>query len=128
MKVNWKVRFKNKVWLASFCAIILSFVYTMLGMFDIYPSITKNEVLEIVNNVLMFLSLIGVIVDPTTEGLGDSERAMGYEVPYSDAAHRDDPIENIIDPPAPEAATAIDIPGEEYVDEDEPESEGETGT
>lgn len=117
MKVNWKVRFKNKVWLASFCAIILSFVYTMLGMFDIYPTITKNEVLEIVNNVLMFLSLIGVIVDPTTAGLSDSERAMGYEEPYSDAAHKDDP--------EPE----IDIPeGEEYVDEGKPESEGETGT
>lgn len=110
MKVNWKVRFKNKVWLASFCAIILSFVYTMLGMFDIYPSITKNQALEIVNNVLMFLSLIGVIVDPTTAGLNDSERAMGYEVPYSDVDH------------------VNYIPGDENVDEDEPESEGETGT
>ena len=124
MKVNWKVRFKNKVWLASFCAIILSFVYTMLGMFDIYPSITKNQALEIVNNVLMFLSLIGVIVDPTTEGFNDSERAMGYEVPYSDA----DQIVNIIDDPDPAVATEIKNPGDENVDEDEPESEGETGT
>ena len=124
MKVNWKVRFKNKVWLTSFCAIVLSFVYTMLGMFDIYPSITKNQALEIVNNVLMFLSLIGVIVDPTTAGLNDSERAMGYEVPYSDA----DQIVNIIDDPDPAIATEIKIPGDENVDEDEPESEGETGT
>ena len=124
MKVNWKVRFKNKVWLASFCAIILSFVYTMLGMFDIYPSITKNQALEIVNNVLVFLSLIGVIVDPTTAGFNDSERAMGYEVPYSDA----DQIVNIIDDPDPAVATEIKIPGDENVDEDEPESEGETGT
>ena len=34
--------------------------------------------------LLTFLGLIGVIVDPTTAGLGDSERAMGYEVPYQD--------------------------------------------
>ncbi len=26
----------------------------------------------------------GVIVDPTTAGLGDIERALGYEVPYQD--------------------------------------------
>jgi hypothetical protein len=86
----------------------------MLGMFDIYPSITKNQALEIVNNVLMFLSLIGVIVDPTTEGFNDSERAMGYEVPYSDA----DQIVNIIDDPDPAVATEIKNPGDENVDED----------
>ena len=29
--------------------------------------------------------LIGVIVDPTTAGLGDSERATGYAEPWDDA-------------------------------------------
>ena len=82
MKVNWKVRFKNKVWLASFIAAILTFVYTILGLFDIYPQITKNQVAEIANSVLRFLALMGVIVDPTTAGLGDSDRALSYEVPY----------------------------------------------
>ena len=38
--------------------------------------------MNIVNQVLTFLGLVGVLVDPTTAGLGDSERAMGYEVPY----------------------------------------------
>lgn len=84
MKLNWKVRFKNKLWLTSFFAAILTFVYTILGMFDIYPEITKNDIGEIINSMLMFLSLTGVIVDPTTAGINDSNRAMGYEVPYSD--------------------------------------------
>ena len=35
-------------------------------------------------SVLTFLGLIGVIVDPTTAGLEDSVRAMGYEEPYHD--------------------------------------------
>lgn len=82
MKVNWKVRFKNKAWLASFFAAILTFVYTMFGMFDIYPEVTKNDIGEIISSVLMFLSLMGVIVDPTTAGLNDSVRAMGYNEPY----------------------------------------------
>ena len=84
MKVNWKVRFKNKVWLGSFFSLIVGFVYSMLGMFDVFPAVTRNSVLEIMNQILTFLGLIGVLVDPTTAGLGDSERAMGYEAPWDD--------------------------------------------
>ena len=83
-KINWKVRFKNKVWLASFIALIVSFVFTLLAMFDIYPKVTQNTILQIVNQLLEFLALIGVIVDPTTEGLGDSQRALSYEEPWRD--------------------------------------------
>ena len=84
MKLNWTVRFKNKVWLGSFLSLIVSFVYSMLALFDVFPGVTQNHVAEILNQVLTFLGLIGVIVDPTTAGLGDSERAMGYEEPWDD--------------------------------------------
>ena len=84
MKINWKVRFKNKVWLGSFLSLIVSFVYSMLSMFDVFPEVTKNSLLELLNQVLTFLGLIGVLVDPTTAGLGDSQRALGYEEPYRD--------------------------------------------
>jgi phi LC3 family holin len=84
MKLNWKVRFKNKIWLGSFLSLIVSFVYSMLGLFDIFPDVTRNNVIEILNQILTFLGLIGVLVDPTTAGLGDSERALGYEEPYRD--------------------------------------------
>ena len=84
MKINWKVRFKNKVWLGSFLSLIVSFVYSMLSMFDVFPEVTKNSLLELLNQVLTFLGLIGVLVDPTTAGLGDSQRALRYEEPYRD--------------------------------------------
>ena len=84
MKINWKVRFKNKIWLGSFLSLIVSFVYSMLGLFDIFPDVTRNNVIEILNQILTFLGLIGVLVDPTTAGLGDSERALGYEEPWDD--------------------------------------------
>ena len=84
MKLNWKVRFKNKIWLGSFLSLIVSFVYSLLGLFDVFPSVTRNNVIEILNQILTFLGLIGVLVDPTTAGLGDSERAMGYEEPWDD--------------------------------------------
>ena len=84
MKINWKVRFKNKIWLGSFLSLIVSFAYSMLGLFDIFPDVTRNNVIEILNQILTFLGLIGVLVDPTTAGLGDSERAMGYDEPWDD--------------------------------------------
>ena len=81
MKINWKVRFKNKVWLGSFCSLVVGFVYSMLALFDVFPEVTQSLVLQLMNQVLTFLGLIGVIVDPTTAGLSDSERALGYEEP-----------------------------------------------
>ena len=80
--INWKVRFRNKVWLGSFLSLIVGFVYSMLALFEVAPGVTENLVLQMMNQVLTLLGLIGVIVDPTTAGIGDSERAMGYEEPY----------------------------------------------
>ncbi len=84
MKVNWKVRFKNKIWLGSFLSLIIGFVYSMLALFDVFPEVTESLVLQLMNQVLTFLGLIGVIVDPTTAGIGDSERAMEYVEPWDD--------------------------------------------
>lgn len=81
MKINWKVRFKNKVFLATFASLIIGFVFNMLALFDIYPAFTQHQVTEIVTQVLTFLGLIGVIVDPTTPGYEDSDRAMAYIEP-----------------------------------------------
>jgi phi LC3 family holin len=83
-RINWKVRLRNKIWLGSFLSLIVGFVYSMLALFDVFPTVTENHVVQLVNQVLTFLGLIGVIVDPTTAGIGDSERAMGYEEPWVD--------------------------------------------
>lgn len=84
MKLNWKVRFRNRVWLGSFLSLIVSFVYSLLALFDVLPQVTESAVLQLLNQVLTFLGLVGVLVDPTTAGLGDSERAMGYAEPWND--------------------------------------------
>ena len=84
MKINWKVRFKNKVWLGSFFSLVVGFIYSLLALFDVFPAVTQNLVVQLLNQVLTFLGLIGVIVDPTTAGVGDSDRAMGYEDPWDD--------------------------------------------
>ena len=53
-------------------------------MFDVVPKITENQVMEIISQVLTVLGLLGVIVDPTTSGIADSQRALGYDKPWTD--------------------------------------------
>lgn len=79
--INWKVRFKNKVWLTAFLTFVVSTVYQFLAMFEIAPVLTQDAVMQAVAVILQLLSLLGVVVDPTTKGLGDSTRALGYEEP-----------------------------------------------
>ena len=82
--INWKVRFRNKTWLTMFISLIVGFVFNILRAFDVSPVVTESLVMNIAGQVLTFLGLIGVIVDPTTAGVGDSERALGYDVPWED--------------------------------------------
>ena len=84
MKMNWKVRFKNKTWLTMFVSLIIGFAFNMLKLFDVVPVVTENTVATIAAQILEFLGLIGVLVDPTTVGIGDSNRAMTYDEPWND--------------------------------------------
>ena len=67
-----------------FISLIVGFVFNMLKLFDIVPVVTENIIMNIVSQVLTFLGLIGVLVDPTTAGFNDSNRAMRYEEPWVD--------------------------------------------
>ena len=84
MQMNWKVRFKNKTWLSMFISLIVGFVFNILKMFDVVPAVTENTIMNIVSQVLTLLGLLGVLVDPTTAGIGDSNRAMTYDEPWQD--------------------------------------------
>lgn len=81
MKINWLVRFKNKTFLLTFIPLVLTFVYQLLGLFDVVPRISENEIMNFVTIVINLLAALGVIVDPTTAGLSDSEKALTYTEP-----------------------------------------------
>ena len=78
MRINWRVRFKNKTWLVSFLTVILAFVYQVLGMFGIVPAVTQDMAAQRAMAVINILVAVGVVIDPTTAGAGDSDRAMTY--------------------------------------------------
>jgi len=79
--VNITVRLKNKTFLVALIAAIIGVVYNVLGMFDVVPAISESEIMQIVEAVLGFLVLIGVIQDPTTTGISDGEQGKTYVEP-----------------------------------------------
>ena len=81
MKINWKVRLRNKVWLAAMIALIVSFVYDLLAMLEVVPPVAEDKVMSIAELVLALLTGVGVLIDPTTKGADDSDRAMLYDEP-----------------------------------------------
>ena len=78
MKINWKVRLRNKTWLASVLALAVSFVYDLLAMLDVIPPLSEDWLLSLVQTLLTLLTALGVVIDPTTDGAADSDRAMTY--------------------------------------------------
>ena len=78
MKINWKVRFKNKTWLRIFIAALLGLAYKAMATFGIAPKIEQQALMDLFDMLLGILLLLGVITDPTTKGIGDSDLAMTY--------------------------------------------------
>ena len=84
--INWKVRIRNKQFWISFIpalALVVQAVAALFG-FTIDLSTIVGKVLAVVDAVFALLAILGVVVDPTTAGIGDSARAMGYEEPWVD--------------------------------------------
>lgn len=79
MKINWKVRFKNKAFVVTFVTVVVAFVYQLFGLFGVVPAVSENTVVKLLTTLANALAALGVLIDPTTKGIKDSERAMDYE-------------------------------------------------
>ena len=89
-KINLKVRFRNPAFWLTFLPTVTAFVYTILDIFGIVPSISKDNVVTTITLVISALASLGILVDPTTEGIGDSHRALTYDKPYVENYADDD--------------------------------------
>ena len=86
MKINWKVRIKNKVfWLALIPAVLLlvQVVAAVFGI-DLNLDALGDKLLAVVNALFAVLTILGVVTDPTTVGISDSRQAMEYDKPKCD--------------------------------------------
>lgn len=78
MKLNMPLRFKNKVTLLAIISLLVRIVIAVLALFAIKPPVSYDALMNVIKMSLDLLVLVGVITDPTTPGIGDSEKAMGY--------------------------------------------------
>ncbi|MDW0113754.1 phage holin [Sporosarcina saromensis] len=83
MKINWKVRLKNKYfWLAMVPAFLLvAQIVTGWFGYELAANAIGDEAANFINAVFALLVILGVVVDPTTDGMEDSEQAMRYKEP-----------------------------------------------
>lgn len=81
--INWKVRVRNKWFWLTAIPLVLLLVQQVLAIFGVafdFDGIMQ-QLLAIVETCFLLLGLMGVAVDMTTQGYGDSDQAMTYIYP-----------------------------------------------
>ena len=84
--INWKVRIKNKTFWLSLIPALLLLAQAVAAVFGVSIDLSAmgDKLLAVVNALFAVLSILGVVTDPTTAGLSDSDLAMTYEEPRED--------------------------------------------
>ena len=79
--INWMVRIKNKTFWLTLIPAVLLLVQAVSSPFGYtWDFVVLNQQLAaIINALFAVLAILGVVNDPTTKGVGDSERALMYD-------------------------------------------------
>ena len=81
--INWKVRIKNKLfWCEAIpaVALVIQAIAAVFG-YQLDFGTLVGKILAVVDAVFALLVILGIVVDPTTEGVRDSRLAMTYDEP-----------------------------------------------
>lgn len=81
--INWKVRIRNRAFWAALIPGVLLLIQSGAAVFGVTLDLGEvgSRVLAAVNQLFAVLAILGIVNDPTTVGLGDSENALTYEFP-----------------------------------------------
>lgn len=83
MSINWKVRVRNKAFWVALIPALLLLIQQVCGVFGVTLDFgeLQAQLVAIVNALFAVLAILGIVADPTTKGMGDSEQALYYEKP-----------------------------------------------
>lgn len=81
--INWQVRIKSKQFWLSLIPAVLLLVQVVAAVFGFELDLGDigNRLLDVVNALFAVLAILGIVVDPTTAGVGDSAQALTYDKP-----------------------------------------------
>lgn len=84
--INWKVRLQSKSFWTGLVGVIGTFVVSLAALVgvDLDATAFESTATTVISALFTVLTLVGVIVDPTTSGLSDSAQALGYTSPKKD--------------------------------------------
>lgn len=84
--INWIVRIKNKNFWISLIPAVLLLVQVVAAVFGFMLELGElgDKLLAVVNALFAVLTILGIVTDPTTAGVGDSKLAMTYTKPKED--------------------------------------------
>lgn len=81
MKINWKVRLQHKQFWVSLIALLVVLANQIAGIFNVDITIYNEQITALAETVLGICALLGIVVDPTTQGVSDSAQALKYDKP-----------------------------------------------
>jgi phi LC3 family holin len=86
MKINWRVRLKNKAFWLFIIPAIIFFIQTVASLFGYTLDLSNisNKLIDVVESAFVVLMGIGIVADPTTKGISDSKQALTYFEPKED--------------------------------------------
>ena len=81
--INWTVRIKNKAFWVALVPALLLLVQVIAAVFGFTLDLGDlgNRLLDVVNALFAVLAILGIVNDPTTNGVSDSKQAMTYVKP-----------------------------------------------
>lgn len=81
--INWAVRMKNKAFWVAFIPAVLLLAKQICSLFGYELEVAglSEQLIDIVSTVFALLALVGIVNDPTTKNLSDSEQALTYTEP-----------------------------------------------
>ena len=83
--INWKVRLKSPAFWTGLIGVLATLIISLAQLFGLDISATvggwEQALIALVTAVFGVLGLVGVVTDPTTEGVSDSQQALGYTRP-----------------------------------------------
>ena len=84
--INWQVRIKNRNFWITLIPAIIVLIQVAASVFGFVIDLGDigNKLIALVDALFVVLAILGIVNDPTTDGLKDSERAMGYIEPHKD--------------------------------------------
>lgn len=84
--INWKVRVNNKAFWVALIPAVLLLIQVIAAVFGFTLDLGElgNKLLDVVNALFTVLAILGIVTDPTTDGIADSKQALTYTEPKKD--------------------------------------------